>query len=50
MFNFSGLDTSSEDGFKQSFDEKVRDHVCEFLDTYRNVFDNADQLIEQSQG
>ncbi|WP_056928794.1 AAA family ATPase [Candidatus Symbiothrix dinenymphae] len=44
-FDFSGIDTSSEDNFQLSFSRKIQDAVCQFITLYRNLFPNADALI-----
>ncbi|GHT78640.1 hypothetical protein FACS189464_2440 [Bacteroidia bacterium] len=46
-FDFSGLDTSSEQGFVKSFSEKVEDTVCGFLSAYRNIIPDSRYLIQK---
>ncbi|GHT24383.1 hypothetical protein FACS189430_09190 [Bacteroidia bacterium] len=46
-FDFSGLDTSSEQGFVKSFSENVQDTVCDFIHTYRNVIPDSSVLLQQ---
>jgi hypothetical protein len=46
-FDFSGLDTSSEDEFKKSFSGKVQDSVRLFLNLYENIFPQAKLLIRE---
>jgi hypothetical protein len=45
-FNFSGIDTSGEDGFKISFSHSVQNTVRRFVENYRNTLSNAARLIE----
>jgi hypothetical protein len=49
-FNFSGVDTSSEDTFRFSFLTTIEGCVCEFLDRYRNIFVDADGLMADAKG
>ncbi|GHV67168.1 hypothetical protein FACS1894199_12090 [Bacteroidia bacterium] len=46
-FDFSGLDTSSEQGFMKSFSEKVQDTVCAFINAYRNIIPDSNILIQK---
>ncbi|GHV63843.1 hypothetical protein FACS1894199_00710 [Bacteroidia bacterium] len=46
-FDFSGLDTSSEQGFVKSFSEKVQDTVCDFINTYRDIIPDSSILIQE---
>ncbi|MDR2704930.1 MAG: ATP-binding protein [Planctomycetaceae bacterium] len=46
-FDFSGLDTSSAENFRNSFSENVRQTVWEFLNSHKNIFPNAEQFIGQ---
>ncbi|MDR0505964.1 MAG: AAA family ATPase, partial [Dysgonamonadaceae bacterium] len=46
-FDFSGLDTSSEEKFQKSFAFKVQMSACNFLEKYKNIFPNAQDLIRQ---
>jgi hypothetical protein len=47
MFNFSGLNTSSEDGFSFSFNNKVEEHVGQFL---KNADDDLDRIQTKGVG
>ncbi|MDR0700316.1 MAG: ATP-binding protein [Tannerella sp.] len=46
-FDFSGLDTGSEERFTISFSNRVQDTVRMFLEQYRHVFREADLYIRQ---
>ncbi|MDR1268712.1 MAG: AAA family ATPase, partial [Planctomycetaceae bacterium] len=46
-FNFSGIDTVSVDGFRNSFCENIRHTVCRFLGEHENIFPKSDQIIDQ---
>ncbi|WP_158648279.1 AAA family ATPase, partial [Candidatus Symbiothrix dinenymphae] len=46
-FDFSGINTTGEDGFRFSFSDNIQDAVCYFLDAYRNFFPDADSLIQR---
>ncbi|GHT56232.1 hypothetical protein AGMMS49982_22940 [Bacteroidia bacterium] len=46
-FDFSGLDTSSEEGFVKSFSEKVQDTVRDFFRIYGHIFPEADKYVNQ---
>ncbi|GHV64265.1 hypothetical protein FACS1894199_02120 [Bacteroidia bacterium] len=46
-FDFSGLDTSSEQGFVKSFSEKVQDTVWAFINTYRNIIPDSSIFIQK---
>ncbi|MDR2345516.1 MAG: AAA family ATPase, partial [Planctomycetaceae bacterium] len=37
-FDFSSIDTSNAETFRQSFFEKIRDAVWRFLDAHKNIF------------
>ncbi|MDR1674962.1 MAG: ATP-binding protein [Tannerella sp.] len=46
-FDFSGLDTNSEEGFKNSFSSNVQDTVRNFFRLYEQVFSEADLYVRQ---
>ncbi|WP_055431324.1 AAA family ATPase [Candidatus Symbiothrix dinenymphae] len=46
QFDFSGMDTSSEEGFVKSFSNKVHYTVRAFFRTYQDVFSEAAHYIE----
>ncbi|MDR0700196.1 MAG: AAA family ATPase, partial [Tannerella sp.] len=46
-FDFSGLNTKSEEGFTKSFSSRVQDTVRKFLERYRPVFSEAGLYIRQ---
>ncbi|MDR0705051.1 MAG: ATP-binding protein [Planctomycetaceae bacterium] len=46
-FNFSGIDTTDADAFTNSFSDNIRHTVWGFLNNHKNVFPNADQIINQ---
>jgi hypothetical protein len=46
-FDFSGLDTKSEEGFTKTFSDNVQSAVRDFLNRYRHVFREADLFIRQ---
>ncbi|MDR3327910.1 MAG: ATP-binding protein [Prevotellaceae bacterium] len=46
-FDFSGLDTSSEEEFKKSFSSNVESTVSNFLLLYKSVFQNAEIYARQ---
>ncbi|GAP73277.1 AAA-ATPase-like protein, partial [Candidatus Symbiothrix dinenymphae] len=46
-FDFSGLDTASEEQFVQSFSGKVELTVCDFIDTYRTIIPDSAALIQE---
>ena len=46
-FDFSGLDTSTPENFKKSFEQYVQRTVCIFLEKYKSVFPRAMELIEE---
>jgi len=46
-FDFSGLDTGSQEDFKKSFSGNVQDTVQGFLKKYASVFDQAEALINK---
>ena len=45
--DFSGLDTSSEDGFKKDFSSCVQTAVRNFFRIYASVFSEADRYVRQ---
>jgi hypothetical protein len=45
--DFSGLDTSSEEGFKLAFSNNVQDAVRNFFRIYSHVFSEADSYVQQ---
>ncbi|MDR3252828.1 MAG: ATP-binding protein [Tannerella sp.] len=47
QFDFSGVDTTSEEGFVKSFSGNVQDTVIDFLLTYKHVFPESDDYIRQ---
>ncbi|MDR2171229.1 MAG: AAA family ATPase, partial [Planctomycetaceae bacterium] len=46
-FDFSSIDTSSIESFRNSFCENVRQTVWVFLDSHKNIFSNTEQIINQ---
>ncbi|MDR1270000.1 MAG: ATP-binding protein [Planctomycetaceae bacterium] len=46
-FDFSGVDTTNAESFRNSFFNNVRHTVCRFWDHYKNIFPNAIQIIDQ---
>ncbi|GAP72800.1 AAA ATPase [Candidatus Symbiothrix dinenymphae] len=46
-FDFSGMDTSSEEGFKHSFNNNVQTSVRQFFRNYQYVFSEAEYYLEQ---
>jgi hypothetical protein len=46
-FDFSGLDTNSEEGFTKTFSERVQSTIQNFLERYIHVFRKADLYIRQ---
>jgi hypothetical protein len=46
-FDFSGIDTSSEEGFKVSFSRRVEETVLLFIDTYRPLFPDGGVVIQK---
>ncbi|MDR2682550.1 MAG: ATP-binding protein [Dysgonamonadaceae bacterium] len=46
-FDFSGMDTTSEEGFKSSFSSNVQSTVRNFLRLYESVFPEADSYVRQ---
>ncbi|MGD9556339.1 MAG: AAA family ATPase [Mangrovibacterium sp.] len=46
-FNFSGINTTSEDGFKVSFSQKVQDAVLLFIESYSDIVTNAIELTQK---
>ncbi len=45
-FNFSGINTSSEEGFKVSFSRNVQLAVESFIENYRNVFTDTGGVLK----
>jgi hypothetical protein len=45
-FDFSGLDTSNEEKFVDSFSTHVRDMVYDFISTYRLIFPDSAYLLK----
>jgi hypothetical protein len=45
--DFSGLDTSSEEGFKRDFSSNVQSAVCNFFCIYSHVFPKANKYVDQ---
>ncbi|MDR1918955.1 MAG: AAA family ATPase, partial [Tannerellaceae bacterium] len=46
-FNFSGLNTYSEEDFRASFSHKVQDTVLAFIGRYRHLFPRAEELTRK---
>ncbi|MDR0834477.1 MAG: ATP-binding protein [Candidatus Symbiothrix sp.] len=46
-FDFSGLDTSSEEGFRYSFNKKVQDAIRLFFRDYQHAFSETEYYLEQ---
>jgi hypothetical protein len=46
-FDFSGLDTNSEESFRNSFSSNVQDTVRDFFRLYEHVFSEADLYVRQ---
>ncbi|GHT78638.1 hypothetical protein FACS189464_2430 [Bacteroidia bacterium] len=46
-FDFSGMDTSSEQGFVKSFSTNVQNRVCNFFNLYSTIFPDAKKYIQQ---
>ena len=46
-FDFSGLNTNSEEGFKHSFSSNVQNTVRDFFRLYEHVFSEADLYVRQ---
>jgi hypothetical protein len=46
-FDFSGLNTSDEKSFKESFSEKVQQSVQLFLERYKQIIPKSEYLIQQ---
>jgi hypothetical protein len=46
-FDFSGINTNSEDGFIKSFSGRVENTVTNFLLLYEHVFPNAEDYVDQ---
>ncbi|MDR3188484.1 MAG: ATP-binding protein [Prevotellaceae bacterium] len=47
LFNFSGIDTSSEEEFRSSFSFRIKHTVHKFLIEHHNLFPNTDALIQK---
>ncbi|GHV30787.1 hypothetical protein FACS1894177_04000 [Bacteroidia bacterium] len=47
QFDFSGLDTSSEQGFVKSFSNSVELTIRSFIDTYRSIITDSAALIQR---
>ncbi|MDR1023068.1 MAG: ATP-binding protein, partial [Prevotellaceae bacterium] len=47
QFDFSGLDTSSEKGFVESFSSAVQDTVRQFFRFYQHTFSEAEYYLDQ---
>ncbi|MDR1343667.1 MAG: ATP-binding protein [Prevotellaceae bacterium] len=47
QFDFSGLDTSSEKGFVESFSSSVQDTVRQFFRVYQHTFSEAEYYLDQ---
>ncbi|MDR2756474.1 MAG: ATP-binding protein [Planctomycetaceae bacterium] len=46
-FDFSGIDTTNAEGFRNSFFDNIRHTVCRFLNNHKEIFPNALQVIDQ---
>jgi hypothetical protein len=46
-FDFSGMDTSSEEGFKDSFNNNVQTSVRNFFNLYSRIFSQADMFSRE---
>jgi len=46
-FNFSGLNTRSEEGFVKSFANRVQNTITKFISLYRDFIPNADTAIQE---
>jgi hypothetical protein len=46
-FDFSGLNTSSEEAFAADFSHAVQGAVCAFLMAYKHIIPKADDLLQQ---
>ncbi|MDR1341429.1 MAG: ATP-binding protein [Prevotellaceae bacterium] len=46
-FDFSGLNTSSEEKFAKDFSQAVQDTVCKFLRAYEHIITEAKSLLQQ---
>jgi hypothetical protein len=44
-FNFSGLDTDNHDDFRKSFSKRVQESVRLFLEKYKSIFSNSENLL-----
>jgi hypothetical protein len=46
-FDFSGINTTGEEGFRDSFSDNIQTTVLQFLKIYRNLFPDADDIIQK---
>jgi hypothetical protein len=46
-FDFSGLNTNSAEEFKASFYDEIRKTLLDFIETYRHLFRNTDNLMKE---
>jgi hypothetical protein len=46
-FDFSGINTSGEDGFRFSFSDNIQNTVLQFVKIHRNFFPDADDIIQK---
>ncbi|MDR1330529.1 MAG: ATP-binding protein [Tannerella sp.] len=46
-FDFSGLNTSSEEAFARDFSQAVQETVCAFLRAYKHIIPEAEDLLQQ---
>ncbi|MDR1053039.1 MAG: ATP-binding protein [Planctomycetaceae bacterium] len=46
-FNFSGIDTTNAETFKNSFHENIRHAVLRFIEGYKDIFANSEQVVTQ---
>ncbi|MDR2762496.1 MAG: ATP-binding protein [Planctomycetaceae bacterium] len=46
-FNFSSIDTSNVDNFRNSFLGNICNSICRFLDAHKNIFSNANDAVNQ---
>ncbi|MDR1154057.1 MAG: AAA family ATPase, partial [Bacteroidales bacterium] len=46
-FDFSGLNTSSEEEFAKDFSQAVKDTVCTFLEEYEHIIPKVGDLLQQ---
>jgi hypothetical protein len=45
--DFSGLDTTSEERFRESFSGRIEDCVCDFFNTHKDSISYAGEIVEQ---